>query len=231
MEITYLGHAGIHLATGTSRVVIDPFISPNEHARAAGLNLASLDVDDLLLTHGHEDHVADAPVLAARAGVHVIANYEVAMWLQGKGAHAVLPMNHGGVLHRPYGKVRMVNAVHSSTLPDGTPGGNPAGFIIEAEGLRIYHAGDTALTMDMELIGRYWTPDLACLPVGDVFTMGPEDALAAAEMLECDRVLALHYDTFPPIALDKDRKLRAQAAFAEIGKELIFLQIGEQITA
>lgn len=231
MEITYLGHAGILLNTGSSRVAIDPFITPNPQAQAAGFSLDHLQVDDLLLTHGHEDHVADAPVLAARPGVTVIANYEVAMWMQGKGAHSVLPMNHGGVLQRPYGHVRMVNAVHSSTLPDGTPGGNPAGFIIETGGFRIYHAGDTALTMDMELIGRYWTPDLACLPVGDVFTMGPEDALAAAEMLDCDRFLALHFDTFPPIALDDDRKQRAQTAFAALGKELIFLQIGDQITA
>jgi L-ascorbate metabolism protein UlaG (beta-lactamase superfamily) len=227
MEITYLGHAGIAFNCANHRVLIDPFVSHYPAADAAGLKLQDLAVDDLLITHGHEDHVADAPELAAREGVTTIANYEVAMWLKEQGAQAVIPMNHGGVIDRPYGRVRMVNAVHSSTLPDGKPGGNPAGFILEAEGKRVYHAGDTALHVDMELIGRHWRPDLAFLPIGDCFTMGPEDALIASQMIQCNRIVGIHWDTFPPIALSADRKHRAVAAFAEVGKTLILPSIGE----
>ena len=230
MEITFLGHAGVALLCAGHRVLIDPFITHHAGAQAAGLRVDELELEELLLTHGHEDHVADAPAFASRTGVVSVANYEVAMWLKAQGAYEVLPMNHGGVLQRPYGSVRMVNAVHSSTLPDGTPGGNPAGFIIEADGKRIYHAGDTALHLDMELIGRYWKPDLALLPIGDCFTMGPEDALIAAEMIQCDRVVGIHLDTFPPIALSDDRKARAVAAFAEAGKTLILPSIGETLT-
>jgi L-ascorbate metabolism protein UlaG (beta-lactamase superfamily) len=230
MEITFLGHAGVALHCAGHRIFIDPFITHHAGAQAAGLRVDGLELDELLLTHGHEDHVADAPAFAQRTGVVSIANYEVAMWLKDQGAQEVIPMNHGGVLQRPYGSVRMVNAVHSSTLPDGTPGGNPAGFVIESEGKRIYHAGDTALHMDMELIGRHWRPDLAFLPIGDCFTMGPEDALIAAEMIQCQRIVGIHLDTFPPIALSDDRKARAVAAFAEAGKTLILPSIGETLT-
>lgn len=212
-------------------MVIDPFITPNPAAQQLGLRADAVEANDLLITHGHEDHVADAPAFASRSGVTSIANYEVAMWLQSKGANHVIPMNHGGVLIRPYGTVRMVNAVHSSTLPDGTPGGHPAGFIVESHGLRFYHAGDTALHMDMELIGRFWKPDWAFLPVGDCFTMGPEDAIEAAKMIQCNRIVAIHHNTFPPIALSNDRKNRAVASFAEIGKQLIFPHVGQRFAA
>lgn len=231
MEITFLGHAGVALRIGSHRLIIDPFVSPSPAALAAGIAVGGLEVDDLLITHGHEDHVADAVALGARDGVTTIANYEVAMWLKDRGAGCVVAMNHGGVVERPYGSVRMVNAVHSSTLPDGSPGGNPAGFIIEGGGRRVYHAGDTALTMDMELIGRHWRPDLAFLPIGDCFTMGPEDALIAAQMIQCDRIVGVHWDTFPPIELSEDRKNRAVAAFAEAGKHLILPAVGEQFVA
>jgi len=231
MEFTFLGHAGIALHLGGHHVVIDPFITPNPAAQQLGLRADAVEANDLLITHGHEDHVADAPSFAERKEVTCIANYEVALWLKSKGANNVIPMNHGGVITRPYGTVRMVNAVHSSTLPDGTSGGHPAGFIVESNGMRFYHAGDTALHMDMELIGRLWKPDWAFLPVGDCYTMGPEDALEAAKMIQCDRIVAIHHNTFPPIALSDDRKNRAVAAFAEIGKQLIFPHLGQQIAA
>lgn len=230
MELTFIGHAGVLIQLGENRVAIDPFLTPNPAAQKAGWGVTDLEVDDLLITHGHEDHVADAPLISKRDGVTSIANFEVAQWLSNQGAHQVIHMNHGGVIQRPYGSVRMVNAVHSSTLPDGSPGGNPGGFIIESNGKRLYHAGDTALHMDMELIGRHWKPDVALLPVGDCFTMGPEDALIAAQMIQCDLIVGIHLDTFPPITLSDDRKRRAVASFAEVGKHLIFPEFGERIS-
>lgn len=133
-------------------------------------------------------------------------------------------MNHGGTHQFDFGKVRYVNAVHSSVLPDGTYGGNPGGFIIETEGRRIYFAGDTALHMDMELIGKYWTPDLAVLPIGDNFTMGIEDAVICAEMIKCKRIVGMHFNTFPFIEIDLNE---ATKAFQNAGLELTLFTIGE----
>jgi L-ascorbate metabolism protein UlaG (beta-lactamase superfamily) len=223
ISLVYHGHACVEIRTPDVTLLIDPFFrGPGQVGSAP----AELSPDFVLITHGHEDHLADALVYASRPGVETIANFEVGNGLKERGAKEVVGMNIGGVLRRTFGSVRMVAAQHSSTLPDGTPGGLASGFILQLGDWSCYHAGDTGLTMEMELIGRHWKPDLALLPVGDCFTMGPEDAKIAAEMVGCKEVIALHYDTFPPIVLAQDRKEKAMAAFAESGLTLHFLSVG-----
>ncbi|WP_306644100.1 metal-dependent hydrolase [Sanyastnella coralliicola] len=222
MKFTWFGHASFSLEMGGKQLVFDPFITPNEQAKSIDVN--AIPADYVLLSHGHADHVADAEAILTRTGATLISNYEIVSWYGEKGIENAWPMNHGGKHQFDFGTVRYVNAVHSSVLPDGTYGGNPGGFIIEADGRRIYYAGDTALHMDMELIGRYWKPDLAILPIGDNFTMGIEDAIICCDMIQCDKVIGVHYNTFPFINIDS---ALAKKAFAKAGKELILPGIGE----
>ena len=158
--------------------------------------------DFILVSHGHGDHVGDAVEIARRTGAPVIANYEVATWLNKKGAPKIHPMNHGGGFQFDFGRVKFVNAIHSSTLPDGSNGGNPGGFVVESAEGNFYFSGDTALTMDMKLIGESTKLKFAALCVGDNFTMGPDDAVKAANFIRCDEILGVHFDTFPPIKID-----------------------------
>ena len=202
--------------------MIDPFISGNEKAKHIGLN--ELNPDFILLSHGHQDHVLDAEAIAKKSGATIIANYEVASWFESKGIENTVGMNHGGNYIFKDGSLKFVPAVHSSVLPDGTYGGNPVGFIIKAEEQRIYYAGDTGLTIEMELVGRYEEPTLAILPIGDTFTMGVTDAIRCSDLVRCDKVIGMHYDTFPPIEIDKEDSKRR---FAAMNKELILMDVGE----
>ena len=226
MELTFYGHASVAWQHAEGTVLIDPFLSGHPKC---DLSVDDLQVTDLLLTHGHEDHVLDAPSVASRSDVQSIAPFEVAQWLTDQGGQNVVAMNHGGVVKIAGGSARMVHAVHSSTLPNGNCGGNPAGYIVQIGGERFYHAGDTALTMEMELIGRHWPCPVAALPVGGHFTMGWQDAMIAAQMVRARDVLAIHCDTFPPIALSDAEKSEAQRAFSEKGIRLHFMQIGERL--
>jgi L-ascorbate metabolism protein UlaG (beta-lactamase superfamily) len=226
MKLTFHGHSCLTWSHAQGAVLFDPFLTGNPLCKEG---LESLEATDLLLTHGHEDHVQDAPYIAARPGVRTYAAFEVASWLSATGGNNVIGMNHGGVVQIQGGTARMVNAVHSSVLPDGTHGGNPAGFVVDIHGERLYHAGDTALTMDMELIGRYWPTPIAALPIGGHFTMGWEDALIAAKMVKAREVIAMHYDTFPPIALGEEDKKSAVAAFDAENIKLHFLNPGQQL--
>lgn len=227
MELTYFGHACLHLAHDAGAVLLDPFISGNP--RAVDVVIEEIQVTDLLLTHGHQDHVLDAPAFASRSGVRTFASFEVAEWVSKQGGRDVVGMNHGGTVNLQGGTARMVAAIHSSTLPDGTPGGNPSGFVIDLGGVRLYHAGDTALTKDMELIGEHWPCKYAALPLGGHFTMDWRDGLIAAKMCGALEVIALHFDTFPPISIPTDEKLAARAAFEAAGIRLHFLEIGETL--
>lgn len=224
MKLTYYGHSCFLVEALGKKLLFDPFISPNELASSVDVN--SIEADYILLSHGHEDHVADAVDIARRTGAQLISNFEIINWLAGQGVENGHPMNHGGTARFDFGKVKYVNAVHSSVLPDGTYGGNPGGFIVYADDKQFYFAGDTALTLDMQLIPRFASLDLAILPIGDNFTMGPEDALVAADFIQCDKIMGVHYDTFPYIKIDHDQALKM---FSDAGKTLLLPKIGESI--
>ena len=224
MQVTYYGQSCFAAAVAGKTLLFDPFIRKNELARH--VDVAAVRADYILVTHGHFDHIDDAADIARRTGATVIANAEVASWLQEQGAPAVHAMNHGGGFHFPFGRVKYVNAVHSSRLPDGTCGGNPGGFVIESADGNFYHCGDTALTMDMQLIGESTALRFAALCIGDNFTMGIDDAIRAANFVRCDRILGIHYDTFPPIRIDHEE---ARRKFTAAGKDLVLMGIGETL--
>lgn len=201
MQLTWLGHGSWSIKIGDTNLLLDPFLDENP---SAPCKAADLNADFILVSHGHFDHVADVAPIANRTGATVIAIFEIAEWFGAK--HKVenrIGMNLGGGEDFPFGRVTMTVAHHSSQLPDGSSGGNPAGFLLEAEGKKVYFACDTALFSDMQLIGKKGI-DLAVLPIGDLFTMGPEDAIAATALIQPKRVAPAHYNTWPPIEQDAD---------------------------
>jgi L-ascorbate metabolism protein UlaG (beta-lactamase superfamily) len=222
MKITFYGHACLSIETGSSIVLVDPFITGNPNA--AHIDIASIKADYILLTHAHQDHILDAEAIAKNTGAVIVSNYEIASHYGAKG-FSYHPMNHGGSWKFDFGTVRFVNAIHTSSFPDGSYGGQPGGFVIEADS-NIYIAGDTALTMDMQLIPMRTSLDLAVLPIGNNFTMDVDDALIASDFVGCNRVLGYHYDTFGYIEIDHQI---AKQKFAKKGKELVLLNIQESI--
>jgi L-ascorbate metabolism protein UlaG (beta-lactamase superfamily) len=223
MKITFYGHASLGIEVGGKYILVDPYISANPNA--SHINLNELKADYILLTHAHSDHILDVEYIAARTNAVIVSNYEVASHFGNKGLK-YHPMNHGGSWKFDFGKVKYVNAVHSSSFPDGSYGGNPGGFVIEGEHKNIYIAGDTALSMDMKLIPMRTKLDLAILPIGDNFTMDIEDAILASDFVECDKILGVHYDTFGYIEIDHEMAIRK---FFEKEKDLMLLEIGESI--
>lgn len=223
-KIWYLGHSCLRVEIGGKSIITDPFVNPNPLAKNVDLN--TLEADYILVSHGHEDHIADLIALAKQTGALVITNFEIYNWLLKNGVENAHPMNHGGSHSFDGIKVKMVNAIHTSSFPDGTYAGNPAGFVIWSEDKQIYFAGDTALTYDMKLIGEEFDLDLAILPIGDNFTMGYEDAAKAADFVQCKKVLGMHYDTFDPIVIDHDA---ARSHFSNKGILLELLGIGNNI--
>lgn len=225
MEITYYGHATFMVDIAGKKLLFDPFISPNPLAKS--VDLRTIKADYILLSHAHQDHVADVEMLAKQTGAQLISNFEIITYYQNKGLSNGWPMNHGGNKAFDFGSVKMVNAIHTSSFADGTYGGNPAGFVIQGAGQTFYYAGDTALTLDMKLIGEEFDVDFAFLPIGDNFTMGLKDALKAAEFVDTNTIIGMHYDTFPPIEVNAE-DANAQAAAAN--KSLTLLSIGETIS-
>jgi len=197
-ELTWLGHATWLVTTAAGRLIIDPFLDENP---SASMRAADVECDAILLTHGHFDHVADCVAIAKRTKAFVVANFEITQWLGKHGVSHCQPMNHGGRVKVPGGTAKMELAFHSSTLPDGASGGNPGSFLLDLGGTRIFFAGDTAVFSDMERIGRAGL-SAAILPIGDVFTMGPEDAVEAVRLLRPRLALPSHYGTWPPIEQD-----------------------------
>ena len=224
MKITYFGQNSLAIDIYGTHLIIDPFITGNPLSKYK-VDILTLKADYILLTHAHQDHILDAEAIAKNTGAKIISNYEIAMYYQAKGFE-VHPMNHGGSWKFDFGKVKYVNAIHTSSFPDGTYGGQPGGFVIEGEHKNIYIAGDTALTMDMKLIPLSTKLDLAILPIGDNFTMGIDDAIIASDFVECDKILGVHYDTFGFIEINHDE---AKKKFYDAGKDLMLLDIGVSI--
>ncbi|PKP17338.1 MAG: metal-dependent hydrolase, partial [Bacteroidetes bacterium HGW-Bacteroidetes-23] len=204
MKITFYGHSSLGIEVNGKHILVDPFISGNP--KASHIDIHSLKADFILLTHAHQDHILDVEAIAKRTNAVIVSNWEIATYYGNKGFQNH-PMNHGGSWDFEFGKVKYVNAIHSSSFPDGTYGGNPGGFVIEGEHKNIYISGDTALTMDMKLIPLRTKLDLAILPIGSNFTMDVEDAITAAEFVECDKVLGVHYDTFGYIEINHEEAI------------------------
>lgn len=223
MKITYYGHASLGIEVGGKHIIVDPFITGNP--QAASINLSTIKADYILLTHAHADHVLDVEAIAKNTNAVIVSNAEIASYYAKKGFNSH-PMNHGGSWQFDFGKVKYVNAIHSSSFPDGSYGGNPGGFVIEGEHKNIYIAGDTALTYDMKLIPLRTKLDLAILPIGNNFTMDVEDAIIASDFVECDKVLGYHFDTFGYIEINHEEAIRK---FFDKGKDLMLLPIGDSI--
>ncbi|WP_179353566.1 metal-dependent hydrolase [Winogradskyella vidalii] len=221
MKITFYGHAAFGIQIKDIHILVDPFITANE--KASHIDIETLKADYILVTHAHQDHILDVEAIAKRTGAIIVSNFEIVTHYQNKDLEGH-PMNHGGSWDFEFGTLKYVNAIHTSSFPDGSYGGQPGGFIIEGEHKTIYIAGDTALTMDMKLIPMQTKLDLAILPVGDNFTMGVSDAIIASDFIECDKILGCHYDTFGYIEINHEE---AKRKFYDKNKDLMLLEIGE----
>ncbi len=223
MEITFYGHACFGVKSRGKHLIFDPFITPN--ALAKNIDLKEIPADYILISHGHEDHIADVEQIALRTQATLISNFEIINWFAAKGIDGGHPMNIGGNKTFDFGRVKSVVALHSSVMPDGASGGNPGGFVVEGE-KTFYYAGDTALTYDMKLIDEEFNLDFAMLPLGDNFTMGVNDALKCSDFIGCNNIVAMHYNTFPYIEIDIEK---AKETFAKAGKTLHVIEIGQTI--
>lgn len=223
MKITFYGHASLGIEVGGKNIIVDPYITANEKAKH--IDIMQLKADYIFITHAHGDHILDVEAIANNTGATIVSNAEITGHYEKKGFN-VHPMNHGGSWNFDFGKVKYVVAHHSSSFPDGSYGGNQGGFVIEGEHKNIYIAGDTAVTFDMKLIPMRTKLDLAILPIGSNFTMDVEDAIIAAEFLECDKILGYHYDTFGYIVIDHEDAVKK---FYDKGKDLMLLEIGASI--
>jgi L-ascorbate metabolism protein UlaG (beta-lactamase superfamily) len=223
MKTTFYGQSTFMIETGVKKLLFDPFITPNPMAK--DIDIHSLKPDYILVSHGHGDHVADLLAIQKSSDAIVICIAEIANWLGKQGINNAHGMNIGGGYNFDFGRVKMVNAIHSSTMPDGSPGGNPAGFVIYAEGKTIYYAGDTALTYDMKLLADE-NLDWAYLPIGDNYTMDVDDAIKASSFINCKNIIGMHYDTFPVIKIDKQE---AAEKFIKAGINIKMPEIGESL--
>jgi L-ascorbate metabolism protein UlaG (beta-lactamase superfamily) len=226
MQLTYLGHSCFLVETSSHRLLIDPFLTGNPLAKTKA---DDVQCDFILLSHGHEDHTGDAIPIARRTGATIISNFEVCMMCAGEGVANIHPMNPGGAWQAPFGRVKLTIAHHSSSHQ--VPGGflylgNPCGILITADGKTLYHAGDTALFLDMKLIGELDAIDAALLPIGDNFTMGIDDAVMAAGFLKAKLSIPMHFNTFDLIKTDPALFTR-KAAAAHIHAKV--MEVGEKI--
>ncbi len=227
MNITYYGHSCFLVDLNNIKILFDPFITPNPIANEVDLD--SIKADYILVSHGHEDHVADVEYIAKKTGAKLISNFEIVSWYASKKAiknnH---PVNHGGKIELQNGiTAKYVNAIHSSVLPDGTYGGNAGGWIIESSEGSFYYSGDTALTYDMKLLAEFYTLNFAFLCIGDNFTMGIEDSAIAAKFIGVKDVIGMHYDSFGYIEINHQA---AKKHYENNELNLALLNINETIT-
>ena len=224
MKLTFYGHGTHLIEAGGKKILFDPFFTGNPVAREGDLD--NIIADYIFVTHGHGDHTSNLVSVAKKTGALCVASFEIAQWLGKNGIERVHAMNHGGPIPFDFGKARGVNAVHSSSFGDGTYAGNPMGFVFNTAEGDFYVAGDTALTMDMQLIPLWATLKFSVLPIGSNFTMDPQDAIHAADFVKCGTVVGVHYNTWPPIKIDTEK---AKADFAAAGKKLLLPAVGETI--
>ena len=224
IKLTWYSHACFELDTGDSTLLTDPFITGNP---LSPIQADTLSPDFILVSHGHGDHVGDTVSIAQRSGATVITNFEIQNWLVGQGLENVHPQHIGGGFNYPWGRVKLTIAQHGSALPDGSYGGNPCGFLFYIQEKKIYHACDTGLFYDMKLIGEEGI-DLAILPIGDNFTMGPEDALRAVKLIEPRQVIPIHYNTFEVI--NQDPNAWARRVESETSAKATVLDPGDTLT-
>ena len=224
MKLTFYGHATFSITVKGKTLLFDPFFTGNSVAK--DIDADKVKADYLFLTHGHGDHSADAVSIAKRTGATCVAAAEVAGWLGKQGVEKIHPVNHGGPIALDFGKVRAVSAIHSSSFNDGSYGGNPVGFVFTTSEGDFYIAGDTALTMDMQLIPLWAKLKFSVMPIGGNYTMDVADAIHASDFVKCNTVVGVHYNTWPIISVDTEK---AKADFAAKGKKLLLPASGETI--
>jgi L-ascorbate metabolism protein UlaG (beta-lactamase superfamily) len=211
MKITYYGHSCFEIVVNGKKLLFDPFISKNDLAKT--INVKNINPDYILISHGHFDHIDDCLAIAAQSNATVVGNFEVISWLKNQGLKNGHEMNIGGKWMCDFGKVKCVAAVHSSSMPDGSYGGTAMGFIIESSEGNFYYSGDTALTYDMKLIGEFRHLNYAILPIGDNYTMGVDNAVICSNFIKCNKIIGMHYDTFPAIKINKIPRCRKRIDF------------------
>ena len=225
MNLTYYGHSCFSVEVKGKKLLFDPFITYNELAHSI-VDVDTIPADYILQSHGHPDHIADCVRIATRTGAKVVCAWEIHEWLNKQGVANTHPMNTGGRWNFGDFAVKCTVAQHSSGLPDGSYGGNPLGFIVYAGDTNFYYSGDTALTLDMQLIPRWAKLNFAVLPIGDNFTMDAADAVECARMINCNTIVGVHYDTFGFIKIDH---AKAKQAFSDAGLTLHLVKIGDTI--
>jgi L-ascorbate metabolism protein UlaG (beta-lactamase superfamily) len=224
MKLTYYGHSCFLVDVQGKKILFDPFVSHNELAKHIDIN--TIEADYIFVSHGHEDHIADCATIAQRTNATVVGSWEVANWIGKKGVAKTHPMNMGGKWKFDFGVVKCVVAQHSSMLPDGSYGGNPMGFIFSTAEGNFYYSGDTALTLDMQLIPSWVDLNFAVLPIGDNFTMDVDDAINASVFIQCDTIIGVHYNTFGYIKIDSAEAIER---FDNAGKKLLLPGIGKTL--
>jgi len=225
MKLTYYGQSGFLVEIKGKKILFDPFIRNNPLSKNVDVN--AIEADYIFISHGHGDHTGDVIEIAKRTGAKCVGAAEIAGWLEKNNINNAHPMNHGSPIEFEFGKVRGVNAIHSSSFPDGSYAGNPMGFVFTTGEGNFYFAGDTALTLDMQLIPRWTKLDFAVLPIGGNFTMDATDAIIASDFIECNTVVGVHYNTFGLIEIDTEKAI---ADFQKAGKKLLLPAVGETIT-